>query len=78
MLQWIPIPFRENSNITAILVLHPAVTIAKKSTIKFTLYGEKVEWDTAKSRCEDVGQRLAVLDTEEKLTALKEQVWVKI
>ena len=45
-------------------------------SISFTLHEEQVNWNKAKSRCEALGQRLAVLDTEDKLTALKEQVWV--
>ena len=44
------------------------------SALKFTLYDERVKWSTAKSRCEALGQRLAVVDTADKLTALKEQV----
>ena len=44
------------------------------SAFIFTLHYEEVDWYTAKSRCEALGQRLAVLDTEEKLIALREQV----
>ena len=44
--------------------------------ISFTLHQGPVKWATAKSKCEAAGQRLAVLDTEDKLSALKEQVWV--
>ena len=44
------------------------------TAVKFTLYEERVAWDTAKSRCEAAGQRLAVLDTADKLAALKEQM----
>ena len=39
----------------------------------FTRFNERVNWTTAKSRCEAVGQTLAVLDTEEKRTALHVQ-----
>ena len=46
--------------------------------INFTLHDENVNWNTAKSRCEALGQRLAVLDTPDKLATLREQVWVKI
>ena len=44
------------------------------SAVIFTRHYEEVDWNTAKSRCETVGQRLAVLDTVEKLVALQEQV----
>ena len=45
--------------------------------VNFTSYDDRVTWNVAKSRCEDLGQRLAVVDTAYKLTALREQVWVK-
>ena len=44
------------------------------SDVTFTRYDETVNWDTAKSRCEALGERLAVLDTAEKLSALQEQM----
>ena len=44
------------------------------SAVNFTLHDEKVHWHTAKSRCEALGQRLAVLDTEDKRTTLQEQM----
>ena len=46
-------------------------------SIYFTLHDERVNWTVAKSRCEALGQTLAVLDTEDKLTALKEQRTIK-
>ena len=57
-----------------------AVSIVQSeiTAVKFTLYEERVAWDTAKSRCEAAGQRLAVLDTADKLAALKEQMWGQI
>ena len=48
-----------------------------ESTSIFTLYNEDVNWNTAKSRCEEDGQRLAVPDTTDKLTALKRQLRIK-
>ena len=44
------------------------------STVTFTRHDDYVDWNMAKSRCEADGQRLAVLDAPEKLTALQEQV----
>ena len=45
------------------------------STFIFTLHDDDdADWFTAKSRCEALGQRLAVLDTEEKLIALQAQM----
>ena len=44
------------------------------SDVIFTRYDETVNWDTAKSRCAALGERLAVLDTAEKISALQEQV----
>ena len=49
--------------------LHPS-----KTEVIFTLYDDPVNWVTAKSRCESLGQRLAVLDTPEKRAALQEQL----
>ena len=49
--------------------IHVSDTESVVSAVTFTLSDEEVDWDTAKSRCEALGQRLAVLDTEEKLTA---------
>ena len=40
----------------------------------FTLYDDEVNWATAKSRCESLGQRLVVLDTAEKRNELKAQM----
>ena len=45
----------------------------ERSQAVFTLHEESVNWDTAKSRCETRGQRLAVLDTAAKRVALQEQ-----
>ena len=45
--------------------------------VNYTSYDDRVTWNAVKSRCEDLGQRLAVEDTAYKLTALREQVWVK-
>ena len=45
------------------------------STFIFTLHDDDdADWNTAKSRCETLGQRLAVLDTEEKRDALQAQM----
>ena len=44
------------------------------SAVTFTRHDDTVDWNTAKSRCEADGQRLAVLDTREKLTSLQEQM----
>ena len=44
-----------------------------ESAVIFTNFDESVNWMTAKSRCEDLGQRLTVLDTKEKLMAFREQ-----
>ena len=47
------------------------------SAVEFTVHDdddERVTWHQAKSRCEALGQRLTVLDTEEKLMALKVQL----
>ena len=45
------------------------------SAVTFTQYTqERVNWTIAKSRCENWGQRLAVLDTPEKLTAFRKQM----
>ena len=41
-----------------------------ESSVIFSSDGPYASWSTAKSFCEDSGQRLAVLDTEEKRTAL--------
>ena len=39
----------------------------------FMKFDGPVTWLTAKLKCEALGQRLAVLDTPEKLTVLQEQ-----
>ena len=44
-----------------------------ESAVTFTCTRVDVNWPTAKSRCESMGQRLAVLDTKEKREALREQ-----
>ena len=45
-----------------------------ESSIKLTLlFGNDATFSIAKSRCEAIGQRLAVLDTEEKRNSLHEQ-----
>ena len=64
---------------TWILVLY-CVSAAESevSAVTFTYNSKRFYWHMAKSMCEYLGQRLAVLDTEEKLDALKEQVWVTI
>ena len=36
------------------------------SAVKFILHDVNVNWTAAKSRCEALGQRLAVIDTEDK------------
>ena len=41
--------------------------------VVFTMFDYDVDWYTAKANCEADGQRLAVLDTEEKRTAMKAQ-----
>ena len=44
-----------------------------ESVILFTLFRNFVDWQTAKSNCEAEGQRLAILDTEEKRSAFQAQ-----
>ena len=44
-----------------------------ESTVLFTRYDGSANWLTAKANCEAKGERLAVLDTEEKRDALQEQ-----
>ena len=44
-----------------------------ETTVLFTRYNGPANWMTAKSNCETLGQRLAVLDTMEKRDALQEQ-----
>ena len=46
------------------LCFHFSVTESAESSVIFTLFTEDVNWVTAKSRCEDLGQRLAFLDTQ--------------
>ena len=46
---------------------------AAQSRVVFNLFRDEVDWHTAKSECEAHGQRLAVLDTEEKRSALQAQ-----
>ena len=43
------------------------------SGVVFTLFRNTVTWETAKSNCEAEGQRLAILDTEEKRSAFQAQ-----
>ena len=50
----------------------PDIDLTEPAVI-FTSFDESVNWSTAKSKCEDLGQRLAVLDTKEKLMAFREQ-----
>ena len=45
-----------------------------QSAVRFARRAERVGWHTAKSKCEDIEWRLAVVDSDEKLTALEEQV----
>ena len=40
----------------------------------FTLNITQLDWFGAKAACESIGERLAVLDTEAKITALKDQI----
>ena len=47
------------------------------SSMNFTLHNEAVDWNTAKVNCEADGQRLAVLDTNDTLTILKQQLRTK-
>ena len=49
------------------------VTEFTAPTVTFTLYNDNVNWATAKSRCEDRGQRLAVLDTAQRRDELQLQ-----
>ena len=58
-------------NLSNCKLLGPGLVI---SAVNFTLHNDTVDWPTAKSRCEALGQRLAVLDTEQKQTELQEQV----
>ena len=44
-----------------------------KADVTFTLHTNTTDWLTAKLRCEDLGGRLAVLDTAEKRDALQAQ-----
>ena len=44
-----------------------------ESAVLFTRYDGPANWLTAKTNCEALGQRLAVLDTLEKRDALQEQ-----
>ena len=48
--------------------------LTRESSADFTRHDDDADWHTAKSRCEALGGRLAVLDTEEKLVVLQEQV----
>ena len=49
-----------------------------ETNIVYTLHDdEEVNWYEAQSRCQAGGQRLAVLDTVEKLTTLKQQLRIK-
>ena len=51
--------------------------MVEKSSVNFTLYNEEVDWNTAKASCEVDGQILAVLNTTDKLTTLKQQLRTK-
>ena len=59
-----------------------SVALSAASAATFTLkHGgpgdgsiQLIDWMTAKSKCEALDQRLAVLDTEEKLAAVREQM----
>ena len=55
------------------VIFHSGLHLSKAEII-FTLYDDPVNWMTAKSGCESLGQRLAVLDTPEKRAALQEQL----
>ena len=60
--------------ILMMLTLHISGLEMVESAVNFTLHTENVDWTTAKSRCETLGEKLAVLDTKDKLTASQEQV----
>ena len=69
-------PFRKSSFedfYFLFLCFYFSVTELAEPSVIFTLFTEDVNWVTAKSRCEDLAQMLAVLDTEEKRTSLREQ-----
>ena len=39
----------------------------------FTYHEGKINWDQAKTVCENSGQRLAVLDSQAKISVLRQQ-----
>ena len=45
-----------------------------RSEFVLTFFNEKETWHGAKSKCEHLGQRLAVLDTLDKRTAIASQM----
>ena len=48
--------------------------VMAESGVIFTLKMDNSYWDTAKANCEALGQRLAVLDTSAKQSALEAQM----